>query len=499
MNENPFEKLSASYLIDLSTRVLEVDNAPNSFEEISNHHINYGSDLLLAATKKYGGMYSNVPKLSKGQLQVVAKLEHEYDHLRRVAGTSFGHLLAALFAKKIDHALRLVDWDGESQVDFVDRDHEFVKNLKRASDVREAAFVMLADSPIPGSYSAECVASALTALCNLGGGATVQLGNKPFRDILPSVRTTRGARVLGAQALLEFFAVGKESSYAAFAIDKSAVPVEDYRKVTLYNLVGAIWRDLYQFPMPVVSAESWTEDAQPLNGKRFPIELYAAVDLALWVPFTPDGWVQGMEWLDVHPGWRFLKILDLLKATDKPMTPFSSADAMTDEHFEGLQAEWAIQLGWPKASELARDWLAALESILDIHQKTDRCDVPWTISDDSWRWRGDADYLRTKIKHPGLSVITRPATHGYSHLWFQMLLAEDPKSERMNFYTPPSLESHLAKMGYTFPPSLTLQVVSEGILARADNPKSRLSRRVERLTDYAYTMLKDCRTYHSRS
>ena len=499
MIENPFEKLDASYLIDLSTRVLEVDNAPNSFEEIFNHHINYGNELLLAATKKYGDMYSNVPVLSKSQLQVVAKLEHEYDHLRRVAGTSFGHLLAALFAKKVDHALLLVDWDREPRVDFVDRDHGFVKNLKLASDVREAAFVMLADSPIPGSYSTECVASALTALCNLGAGATVQLGNKPFRDILPSVGTTRGARVLGAQALLEFFAVGKESSYAAFAIGASAVPVEDYRKVTLYNLVGIIWRDLYQFPMPVVSAESWTEDAQPLTGKRFPIELYAAIDLALWVPFRPDGWVQGMEWRDVHPGWRFLKILDLLKITNHPMTPFSSADAMTNEQFEALQSKWAIKLGWPKASELANSWLAALENVLDVHQKTDRCNVPWTISDDSWRWRGDADYLRTKLKHPGLSVITRPATHGYSHLWFQMLLAEDPKLRRMNFYAPPSLESHLAKMGYTFPPALSLQVVSEGIVARAANPKSRLSRRIERLTDCAYQMLTDCRTYQSRS
>lgn len=498
MNENPFEKVAASYLVDLSTRVLEVDNAPDSFEEISSHHINHGDELLLAATKKYGEMYSNVPVLSKSQLQVVAKLEHEYDHLRRVAGTSFGHVLNALFTKKIDHALLLVDWDRQPRVDFVDRDHGFVKNLKLASDVREAAFVMLADSPIPENYSKECVASALTALCTLGGGATVQLGEKPYRDILPSVRTTRGARVLGAQALLEFFAVGKESSYAAFAIGASAVPVEDYRKVTLYNLVGVIWRDLYQLPMPVVSAKSWTEDALPLTGKRFPVDLYAAIDLALWVPFKPDGWVQGMEWRDVHPGWRFLKILDLLKTIKHPMTPFSSADAMTDEQFEALQSEWATMLGWPKASELANSWLAALEHTLEIHQKTDSSSAPWTIRDDSWRWRGDADYLKTKLKHPGLSVITRPATHGYSHLWFQMMLAEDPKLQRVNFYVPPSLESHLTKMGYTFPPALSLQVVSEGIIARAANPNSRLSRRIERLTDCAKEMLTDCQNYRMR-
>lgn len=499
MANNPFQQLSASFLIDLTTRVLEIDYVPDSLEEIANCHINHGNELLLAATSKYGARYSDVPKLSPAQLIVVSKLEHEFDHLRRVGSTSFGQLLAALFAKKIRHSFRLIDWEGGKTADLVGRDKEFEWNLESALSVRETEYALLADSPVPDSYSKACAASALNTMRDLGGGNHLQLGEKPYQDIIPAVSSKHGPRVIGAQALLEHFAIGKESSFAAFALGRDAAPVNEYKSVHLYSLAGSIWRDMYELPMPEVKATSWTESPECLSGRRFPVEIQAAIDLALWVPFGPSGWTPGMKWHDVHPGWRFLTILDLLKNSEVEMTPFSSANVMSDGQFATLQTDWANKLGWPSPAELGDKWLEALEQAQADEENAVRRERSWTIRDDWWRWRGDADYLRTKQKHPGFSVTTRPATHGFAHLWFHLLLAEDRNRERLDFHIPPAFQERLKNQGYRYPPAFSLQTVTEAMLCHAKNPNGRLSRRLQRLHERMGPMFSDCRNYHSRT
>lgn len=491
--------MSPLFRVDLLTRVLEVEMCPGSIAEIATLHLEHGRNLLLAVTEKYGAQYASVPRLGDEDLQIVAKLEHELDHLRRVSGTSFGQLLAALQARLVNTTMSRDLWSGDLFVEAPPLGQDDRVALKAASDVMNAVFVLLGDSPVPAAYSDSATDQAVRSIQSLGGGAELSLKPRRCNAFMPAVKTSRGPRVLGAQALLEYMAVSQEASHLGFSLGRRAVPIEFYAGQSTYSLVGSVWRDGHQLPMINAEATSWGPGKESLSGPRFPAELKAAIDLALWVPFGPEGWLEGMTWCDVHPGWRFLIILDRIKEMQTGVSPHSFNLSMSDDDFDSLQTEWAEFLGWPTPRRLCEQWLSAMEKLNDEYNTGKEVSRFWTIGDDSWRWRADADHLRTKLLHPGLSVTTRPETDGHEHLWFQSIFIENMEESCVDIYRPPTHEQECSKLGYCFAPSISLQLVSEGMLKRASQPNGLLPDRLQRLfSEFGGHMFRDCRTYRRR-
>ncbi len=95
----------------------------------------------------------------------------------------------------------------------------------------------------------------------------------------------------------------------------------------------------------------------------FPLEMYAALDLAFWTPLGPDGWHaperDELAWIDVSPAWRFLICVVQIEKLNIPKTMLPNHGG--DEEFTAIQEQLCQDFGWPTPIELARLWIQHLK------------------------------------------------------------------------------------------------------------------------------------------
>lgn len=126
---------------------------------------------------------------------------------------------------------------------------------------------------------------------------------------------------------------------------------------TEYWLLTANWITRFPNGFYRLSEDALGEDPEGRCVLRqFPIQFFAALDLALWPPFGPDGFVghKPPSWDDLCPGWRFQQICDLMETMSEPLRQLPTDGG--HEEFERLQELWCQRLHWVTPKALAAFW-----------------------------------------------------------------------------------------------------------------------------------------------
>ena len=162
---------------------------------------------------------------------------------------------------------------------------------------------------------------------------------------------------LGAAHLLEFFGILIEFAYLSNQ-GLDVIESSDLLGVNEYFRVGSAFFD-----------EFFVEEMEAGAFPAFPVELEAAVDLALAMPLTPTGLIvvnRPLSWYDLHPGWRFLAVCQHFKSSKKSWTtvaPDAESFAGYDHVFRSIQADVCDALGWPRVESVEHVWSTFLADV----------------------------------------------------------------------------------------------------------------------------------------
>lgn len=169
--------------------------------------------------------------------------------------------------------------------------------------------------------------------------------------------------LLGATHLMEFMAVVHEMGHCEI-LNPSRPSWHELLELKDKSSMALIATDQYQYQLVWDYWENTFGEDSFLRESSIwfsiPMELFAAVDLALWMPITPSGFRSprgNLTWLDIQPGWRFIKILRQLREIG--LTPSSHPNKLEDrnQRFRMIQAEICGALGWATVEEIATEWI----------------------------------------------------------------------------------------------------------------------------------------------
>ena len=172
----------------------------------------------------------------------------------------------------------------------------------------------------------------------------------------PFVPRVKGER-FGAAHLLEFFGILIEFAYLSNQ-GLDLIDSSDLLGIKEYFRVGSAF-----------FGEFFNQEMEAGAFPAFPVELEAAVDLALAMPLTANGLQsvgRPLSWFDLHPGWRFLAICQHYKSSKKSWTtipPDESSFSGYDEAFQEIQRETCDALGWPHVGDVEGQWKEFLEGL----------------------------------------------------------------------------------------------------------------------------------------
>ncbi|HEX3173164.1 MAG TPA: hypothetical protein VHQ43_02960 [Solirubrobacterales bacterium] len=307
--------------------------ADPAVSNVTAHELNH---YWMHSSTPYGAVLDELAELAgRGTIQYCAGLYNDGQSIpipamdvarafqeRRISAERHGqlHLLAGRHVVPWTHDVLLENWFEGVDLASV-RSANLAKLLRWLVDYEDRSRAMrpddglFADSPPPFSdYQRRFVLYWADAL------------DSNRQQAFPTIGPTGGAaRPLGAQHLFEACAQQVEQVDEAFW-EGASQPVRDLYWGLFASLVA-------KFPGTVDSAE----------GFRSIVSTFMVLaDLAL---FTPVGRVYGrlredsMSWLDLHPGWRFQRLLDVLKPDDWLEG--------VDDKARHLQWRLCVTLGWP--------------------------------------------------------------------------------------------------------------------------------------------------------
>ena len=445
-----------------ATRCVTSPSGDKLLEHIGPLHSANGALLFRRKNEKYRKSMAIIPDLDASELQGCAKLEHELDHIQKFCGTSYGFLVHALHSAKVDlflTAIELADdklsfpvfprasapWSGgESSAESFEScvnlfwSHNYLLSMlectsgapttplpwqrKAAFEISERYFGPLREDT-PGGDLNCCPDDGAFPIINLGG-------RRPTK--------------LGGQGLLEFFAVSREATVLKFSGLSQKM---DYRQQRshLHTQAAKAWKHWAKLPMlePPIS-ESW-RSAGLGPTPQFPLESRIAMDIALWPPFYPNVGCDHWRWTDIHPGWRYLKVLLHLKDQHQDYHLFMSADDVSDEWFLDFEDTICNALAWPSPAFLASKWLEYWER--RAVGPTDRR----FICDDIGRARATIELLATRVKRPFLMVMSYPGAESRNFHWFEAITTWQDHDGRITMLSPEGHEEEWAECGYRLP------------------------------------------------
>jgi hypothetical protein len=162
---------------------------------------------------------------------------------------------------------------------------------------------------------------------------------------------------LGAQHLYEQMAILQELSYRTLLGGGMDTWITLLSEDVRYRRVLNLWHHYFPHAHALDNGRMRDTDIVSDIYRIFPVEFYAALDLALWVPFLPTGFsgVSGaVRWEDVQPGHRFLRAIQFLKDAGTQLTPITADHR--EARFSEVQNWVASELGWMPAEKLAFAW-----------------------------------------------------------------------------------------------------------------------------------------------
>lgn len=317
-------------------------------------------------TASSGQVFRDVPSWAKEFAGLEA---HERDHVRRLLGTSFGLLCHALRSQQLTALRSLIADSVEAGAGLrlplnlppqtapvgaatTSQQLYFAAALQTALETHiDIAKFHAAEPALAGWVSDGCRYTS-----------SVLPGN-PARSAL-AIANAGTAKWLTAQHLLEMFGCleqGNRLLGTGSGIEEVVTLLENEERV--YTLPLLIW--FSQFPtgkdQPTSSAPHTRPGELYLGFYRgFPLELLVAADLALWPPFTPEGFIGSSEidWADINPAFRFARILNTYKSLEIRAGEWPVGEL--NQVIPTIQRRVCDALGWPTPSDLARRWHAHL-------------------------------------------------------------------------------------------------------------------------------------------
>jgi len=124
-----------------------------------------------------------------------------------------------------------------------------------------------------------------------------------------------------------------------------------------YKRILILWHSVFPDSMYFDQGEMRPTDLITDAYRMYPVEFYALLDLALWIPFTPRGFRtprRPIRWEDVQPGHRFQRAVALWKESGRRLTPISSDER--ERCFDETQEWVAERMGWESPRGLAIEW-----------------------------------------------------------------------------------------------------------------------------------------------
>jgi hypothetical protein len=165
---------------------------------------------------------------------------------------------------------------------------------------------------------------------------------------------------VGGRHLLEALAFMKEASFGILT-EAQNDQWNDMLGQDAYGLILEFWVTLFGkesafYHNPVVSDIVSDDVAR----RAYPLELIAAIDVALCLPVVPDGIAASdrpLTWSDVHPGWRFIQVCMMLKRRGKPWREIPRELHDADSVMVDIEREMCEELGWPHVFDVNVKWM----------------------------------------------------------------------------------------------------------------------------------------------
>jgi hypothetical protein len=173
--------------------------------------------------------------------------------------------------------------------------------------------------------------------------------------------------LFGGRHLLEALAFTREISFAMLS-GAHDPRWSDMSGEAEYGIVLEFWNRLFVEGAVLLKSREATKPEPLERGfeKYWPLELIAAIDVALSIPIGPSGLFEHtrpLTWHDIHPGWRFIQICLHLKRTGARWHKIPEDPSGTDILLCEIERSICDSLGWPHLSDLYMDWLEFLGKV----------------------------------------------------------------------------------------------------------------------------------------
>jgi hypothetical protein len=314
--------------------------------------------------------FSAVPR---DAIACFATLHHEMDHLRRQFSNPCGLLALHLRSRLIEACQHLILEERNRGSEFP---FPLLLKFERADWLSHAISdpVRLVERWMAQNDQSRTV---LTALATSAGIRGLEQGAR-VRD-----RVLTDAAMLRASGDGRFAPIGFAHPYLQPEIDESIGSIHIYEHMALlhelcwrsrlggemqdwgeliegdqrYRRILMLWHSFFPDAMHLDQGAMRLKDLITDVYRMYPVEFYALLDLALWIPFTPHGFrttKRALRWEDIQPGHRFHRSIALLRDSGHPLTPITSEDR--EKRFDATQEWVADELDWERARNLANEW-----------------------------------------------------------------------------------------------------------------------------------------------
>lgn len=374
---------------------------------------------------------------------VLAKLEHEIDHLHRFQGTTLGIFLFACFSRQVDLVLREIESTSENVELPFEQQSELMQEVMELFTLEKA---MMSSSLQTSRMLERSLAESKFVMRFLGENEEVQW--EPNRHVAPLFETLVGTikrpTAVGGYSILEYLGLSREMGlrrkYNVFYEEaKAMIGTQSYQQL------GQYWKAVVK------------RNTESTGGKySLPSELYLACDLACWIPFGPRGLVERpsgrpYSWEDLQPGHRFTKLMRVIESIEsKPSN--AKLDVDYENWFVSSTETLCELLDWPQPKYLARVWIDFLAAIEKSPCRS------W-ISEDKDRTQGTLTMLRLRLSHPAKAAQGYWSAFNKSSLWFSCVTQQTDKSQSMFRLTEHDKDNQ--EGSYNFPISLSLNSAIE--------------------------------------
>lgn len=166
---------------------------------------------------------------------------------------------------------------------------------------------------------------------------------------------------ISARHLFEHMAMLETTSWCSIMLGGIDIAIEKFTSETEneYSALFSAWRSRHPNTDCLTTQVRENDNITDCYA-AFPVEHYALVDLALMVPFTPNGLDsrRNWNWDDISPGRRYLRGVEALRRYGK-YTAIDAQDRKTA--FKEAQDWLCRELDWPEPTELIESWRIAFD------------------------------------------------------------------------------------------------------------------------------------------